>query len=304
MKTCHELPLDPLPPVALTIGNFDGVHRGHVEMLKKLRTEAKKRHLLASAITFQNHPSTILNPGTTPLLICTQEHKKRLLRDAGIDLLYSLPFTKEIAEQTPEDFISHLQSTQPFDLLLLGSDATIGKNRTGTQEHLQSLAQKYGFELEYFPDLTHEGARISSRRIRECIQQGCLKEASFLLGRPYSINGVVIQGQGRGAGLGFHTANVAVEGLCTPPFGVYAVKVHHKEQIYSGVANLGKAPTVREDAPPLLEVHLFDTHLDLYHLHIEVEFHAYLRPEMRFSSLEALKSQIQKDVESVKKMLS
>ncbi len=304
MRICHALPSSAAPPVALTIGNFDGVHRGHVEMLKKLRIEATQRQLPTCAITFENHPSTILNPGTTPLLICTLEQKKRLLRESGIELLYSLPFTKELAEQTPEQFIIRLSQSQPFDLLLLGSDATIGKNRAGTPEHMKELSRTYGFSLTYFPDITLDGQRISSRHIRESIHSGRLVEASRLLGRPYSIAGTVIKGRGRGADLGFHTANISVEGLCLPPLGVYAVLVHHQGHTYPAVANLGLAPTVRQDATPLLEVHLLDTHIDLYHLHIEVELKTYLRPEMRFSSLEALKAQIAKDVSTAKSLLT
>lgn len=303
MKILHSLPLSTQPPVAITIGNFDGVHLGHKKVFEILRSRASEHHLPTCAITFSNHPTTVLTHSTPPPLICTQEHKEHLLKDAGIDLLYMIPFTKDIAEQTPEEFIKALRKVQPFDIMVLGSDATIGKDRMGTQEVLFDLAKRYGFALEYVPDELQEGQRISSRRIRECIQKGELNEASLLLGRPYSILGMVVEGSGRGAGMGFHTANVVVDGLCLPPLGVYAVIVHYRGHSYKGVANLGKAPTIRNAENPLLEVHLFDEKMDLYGHTVDVEFRQYMRPEKRFGSVEDLKTQIAHDVQTARSLL-
>lgn len=303
MKTHYALPAKPQKPVVLTIGNFDGVHRGHQKVLKALCEYGNRLGLPANAITFSNHPATVLNPGSAPLLLCTREHKEQLLKEAGIESLYMIPFTKELSEQTPEEFIDKLLSVMPFKALVLGSDATIGKGREGTQEVLSQLAKKFGFSLEYIADETIDGRRISSRGIRECIQKGSLEEASKMLGRPYSILGHVVRGGGRGAQIGFHTANITVDGLCLPPLGVYAVIAHVEGKSYPGVANLGRAPTVKNVPTPVLEVHIFDKHLDLYDSPVEVEFRNYLRPEQKFDSIESLKQQISHDIAAAKSLL-
>lgn len=283
-------------PVVLTIGNFDGVHLGHQAVLKHLKQTAKKRRTRSAVLTFSNHPSTVLRPAHSIPLLCTTQHKVKLLEKAFIDLVILLPFTKEFSEQSADLFLQNVKKNLPFQTLILGSDAHFGKNREGDSSTVSTLAKTMGFTVEYFPDYTKEGQRISSSLIREYIQRGQLTQAEDLLGRPYSIYGPVLKGHGKGASIGFPTANLAVNDLCLPPLGVYAVTLKVDELEYIGVANLGLAPTVRHENSPILEVHLFDKHLDLYDKIVDVHFHNFIRSEKQFATIEELKKQIAQDV--------
>lgn len=290
-------------PVILTIGNFEGVHKGHQALLKQVVDLAHKHHKTAALITFSNHPTEILNPNNPTPLLCTTDHKLSLFKKAGIDLVILLPFTKDFSQQSAEAFLENIQENLPFQDLLLGSDAHIGKNREGNPTTIAALAKKIGFTVDYFPDINFESQRISSSRIRACIHKGDFKDAELLLGRPYSIMGTVIKGTGRGTPIGFPTANIAVDKLCLPPYGVYAVTLAADNKSYKGVANLGVAPTVHQERTPMLEVHLFDTNVDLYGKTVDVILHTYIRPEKRFESLDALKAQIAMDVTQAKQSL-
>lgn len=289
-----------LSPIALTIGNFDGIHLGHRAVLEHLKQTAKKNKIKSAVLTFSNHPSLILRPTHPTPLLCTIEHKIQLLHDIGIDLIILLPFTKEFSEQSAEVFLHHVLETLPFDILILGSDAHIGKNREGDRSMITKLADTLGFHVEYFPDYTQDGQRISSSLIRDYIQKGQLRQAEKLLGRPYSIYGPILKGDGRGAPLGFPTANLSVSNLCLPPLGVYAVSLSYEKKTLAGVANLGFAPTVRQENDPILEVHLFDQHLNLYGKTVDVKFFDFIRQERRFENLEELRKQIAIDIKNVK----
>lgn len=287
---------------ALTIGSYDGLHLGHQAVLEHLVKTAKRSGLKSAVLTFSNHPSTVLRPTNPTPLICSQEHKLKLFEKASIDMVILLPFTKEFSQQTADQFLRKVSHAVPFETLILGSDAHIGKNREGDQTVVTELAEHLGFSVEYFPDLLTDGRRISSNLIREALRQGDLKHAEDLLGRPYSIYSKVQKGNGKGATIGFPTANLDVAGLCLPPLGVYAVSLLEGVRCYPGVANLGVAPTMKEISEPVLEVHLFDQSSDLYGKSVEVLFHEFIRPEMRFSGVEELKAQIAKDVQAAKQM--
>lgn len=298
--------LDDVPkqikPIVLTIGNFDGMHLGHQALLQYLKNIAKKRYACSAVLTFANHPSKVLNFNPTPL-ICNIEHKLFLIDQAGIDLTILIPFTKEFSEQTPDQFLKKIQSILPFQILILGSDAHIGKNREGDKKMILALAKAMEFTAEYFPDVEKDGQRISSSLIRDCIRQGNLRQAEALLGRPYGIYGEIVKGSGRGTPIGFPTANIQVEGLCLPPLGVYAVSLFIDHKKLDGVANLGMAPTVRQDFKPILEVHLFNhPHSDMYGKKVDVHFRQYIRQERRFQSIEELKQQIAQDILKAKEI--
>lgn len=290
-------------PVVLTIGNFDGVHLGHQALLKHLLQTARKQKALSAVLTFSNHPSTILRPNHSTPLLCSTEHKIQLLKSNNVDITIALPFTKVFSEQSADLFLHNVQKTLPFQTLILGSDAHIGKNREGDRTTVTALSKQFGFHVDYFPDYEVNGHRISSSQIRECIREGHLVQTKNLLGRCYSIYGQVLKGSGRGADFGFPTANLDVNGLCLPPLGVYAVSLLVDGKEYQGVANLGIAPTVRQEADPILEVHLIDKHFDLYGKYVEVFFHEYIRPEVRFESIEMLKMQIAQDVLRAREIL-
>lgn len=208
--------LTPSKPVALTIGTFDGLHLGHQTVINRLLDRAKSEKKQTALITFSNHPLTILNPTQSPPLICTTAHRVMLLEKAGIDTLILLPFTKELSKQSAQTFLNHIKDVIPFDILILGNDAHIGKNREGNKEIIRSLAGIMGFTVEYCPDLIENGQRISSTQIRIAIQQGCFDHAEKLLARPYSIYGAISK-------INNDIYTLPTENLCLPPKGFYPV---------------------------------------------------------------------------------
>ena len=298
MKIASALTDDISPSRAkvLTIGNFDGVHLGHQLILNETIQQAAKIGTASACITFSNHPSTILRPEHPVLALCTHEHKMRLLEACSLDLLYSIPFTKELSGLTAEQFLKKVRECLLFEYLILGQDATLGNERQGSRSVIQELSRQLHFKAIYLADYLLDGERVSSRLIRKEIQNGELLSASKCLGRPYSIYSRVRKGAGRGEALGIHTANLSVEGLCIPPLGVYAVQLIHGVAVYPAVANLGCAPTFEEKSTPLLEVHVWDRKLELYGEFVEVVFRHFIRQEKRFAGSEDLKKQIADDV--------
>lgn len=292
----------PLPtPVVLTIGYFDGIHLGHQSLLKRLNEIGAAEHIPKAVITFSNHPSSVLRPDSPICSICTAQHKLRLLEENGVDFTIIIPFTKQFAEQTAEQFLNKVNQHLPFSHLILGYDAKIGKDRQGDPQSLITFSQKSGIDVEYIEEFKEKNHRFSSSRLRELIHHGDFKEASYLMARPYSIYTRVIAGIGKGKILGFPTANLEVQGLCLPPQGVYAVKAIVNGVEREGVANLGLAPTIGVRAEPLLEVHLYnDKDQDLYGKAIEVIFIKFLRAEEKFNSLEALSAKIAEDISKAK----
>jgi riboflavin kinase / FMN adenylyltransferase len=280
-------------PLAVTIGNFDGVHLGHQALLHRLKQVAPRRVV----VTFSNHPSEIIHK-TAISHLTTLAHRLNLFEKMGIDETILIPFTEEFAKQTAKEFLMELKRFIGFTYLILGHDAVIGHDRNGD---LSSLCEELCFRVEYLEAVRNRGKIVSSSEIRKCIQTGKLREAGTLLGRPYSIFATVSRGHGNGGLLGFHTANLPVEKLSLPPLGVYAVSVKIGQATLPAVANLGYAPTLHQNRPPCLEVHLIDEKRDLYGQEIEVFFLHYLRPEKRFEGLDALKNQIQKDIVAAKK---
>lgn len=276
--------------IALTIGNFDGVHLGHQALLKKLKERGKK----TAVVTFSNHPSTILKQKPVKL-ISTLSHKLHLLQN--IDFLIVKEFTTELSQLSAEDFLLQVQKEIPFSKLILGQPSRLGHKREAGHQEIDHLALKLGFAFEPISLLDEDGQICSSTRIRNLIALGELKQVETLLGRPYSIFSQVQLGEGKGRLLGFRTLNVAVNSLSLPPLGVYTASIKHKNRFYKGIANLGFAPTLKTLEEPLLEVHLLDCEEILIEEEIEVVFHHFLRQEMKFSSPEALKNQIKLDIQ-------
>ncbi len=291
-------------PGVLTIGNFDGVHRGHQAVLAQAAALAHKENRPWIALTFENHPSEILRSERRTPLICTLPHKTLLLQQAGVDWLILIPFTKELSQQSAEFFLQNVYETSPFVHLILGHDAALGKDRQGDNQRIQEFASAMHFDVACLESYTWKDQIVSSSRIRTLLQQGDLTEVADLLGRNYSIYGAVISGAATGKQLGYPTINIDVSQLCLPPFGVYAVRLMHEGVLYNGVANLGLAPTVRNDQRPLLEVHLLDIQKDLYGQFVEVVFHQYIRPEKQFPSLQALREQIHSDAVVARRLLN
>lgn len=287
---------DEKKPTILTIGNFDGVHRGHLAVLQAAKSFANKEGQIV-VITFSNHPSEVLRPEEPPIArLCTPSQKILLLDSLGVHTLITLPFTRWLAQHSAASFIEHIREFIPFTHLVLGHDATLGKDRQGRPATMKALGVQWGFEVHYLEEFRYEGHPISSTKIRELVQQGNFDMVEQLLGRPFSIYSTVIAGEGKGKLLGFPTANLDVSGLSLPPFGVYAVQVKKDHKLIQGIANLGIAPTMNENRQPLLEVHLFDVEQNLYQENIEVIFQHFIRPERKFDSIDALRQQIEKDI--------
>ncbi len=277
-------------PHTLTIGFFDGVHLGHQALLSRADT----------CVTFSGHPSSTLHPEEPLPLITSHAHRLALIKPYVQDI-HILDFTTDLATQDPKTFLTSLP---PFDHLLLGHDARLGKDRSGTPEVLQEIATAHNFILEYLPPVLIDNAPVSSSRIRLALREGDLVLAEELLGRPYSIMGTVLRGAGHGDKIGYPTANLDLTGLSHPPFGVYAITLTADHADHPGIANLGVAPTLQHNRKPLLEAHLFDVDHNLYDKTVEVTLHTYLRPEQKFNSPEALKAQIAQDITRTKSILN
>ncbi len=291
-------------PAVVTIGNFDGVHCGHQQILQHARSLANQHRCQCVVLTFSNHPSTVLRPSNSVKPLCSSQYKYSLLASYGADLIVTLAFTPEFALQTPADFLKSVQEHIPLSHLILGHDARIGKDRRGDRETILSLAKDGGFVVNYIEPHTINGEVVSSSRIRRLLQEGELEQVQHLLGRWPSFYGKALPGRGLGKTIGFPTLNLDVSSLCLPPLGVYAVTVTtQNQQLIGGVANLGHAPTVRDDSKVLLEVYLFH-HLPGIEDHdIEVSLRTFLRPEKQFDGLEQLKTQLAQDVKTAQKAL-
>ncbi len=293
-----------LPNPVLTLGNFDGVHRGHQAIFKKVVERARDIGGTSIAFTFEPHPLKVLAPERSPLLLNTFHSKMRLFEAAGIEVVICANFTRAFADQNPEDFARDvLHKLIRVKEIYVGYDYAFGKGREGSIESLKRMGQAYGFDVGVIDPVRVDGVVVSSSTIRDLITYGRVEEAARLLGRHYAIEGEVVHGSHRGQTLGFPTANLKTLSELIPGFGVYAVLAEIKGRTYKGVASIGIRPTF-DNGPVAIEVYLFDVHEDLYGKEMEVVFVKRLRGEEKFPDAKALVRQIQKDVQDAKKALS
>jgi riboflavin kinase/FMN adenylyltransferase len=289
----------------VTLGNFDGVHRGHEALLKRLYAIAQEKKLPMAIVLFEPQPQEVLQSTQTVARLTSWVEKvvalQALFNTKEIQgYILTLHFNEALANLSPDDFLHQvLLHGLNMKHLLVGEDFRFGHKRAGNIELLRQDSNQHGhdYTVETFPAFEWQGQRVSSTRIREALAAANLDLAKDLLGRPYTITGVVEKGDGKGRQLGFRTANIALERACPALLGVFAVKVHgiNAEPLY-GAANLGARPTV-DGKRTFLEVYIFDFEEDIYDRQVTVEFVKYLRPEQKFESLEQLKAQIAKDVE-------
>ena len=290
----------------LTIGNFDGVHRGHQALLKHLKQEASQRGLPTVVMTFEPQPLEFFLPEKAPARLTRLRDKIKYLAECGIDYLLCVKFDKQFAAQTPEEFVlSLLVNKLGVKFLAIGDDFRFGKNREGDFHFLQQAGARYGFEVANTESYCDKGLRISSTAVREALLNDDLVLAESLLGHPYSVCGRVVHGNELGRTIGFPTANIPMKRLVAPVKGVYAVDVYlsDNQSPLPGVANIGSRPTVKGKGVQL-EVHLIDVNMDLYGRRIDVVLRKKLRNEQRFASLDALKQQIADDVATARDFLS
>ncbi|HBV20653.1 MAG TPA: bifunctional riboflavin kinase/FAD synthetase [Nitrosomonas sp.] len=296
-------------PIALTIGNFDGVHLGHQAILSRLRNAADKLGIAACAMTFEPHPREFFAPDQAPTRLTSLREKFEQLAKSNVDCIRVYRFNYDFAKISPEEFISQLlQKELSVRWLLVGDDFRFGARRAGDVTMLKALSKQHGFEVEEMPSFLIDGQRVSSSRIREALEDGDLQTAHRLLGRPYSMSGRVINGDKLGKKLGFPTANIHVKHNRPPLSGIFAVNVYGANKstpflAFPGVASLGVRPTVHENGKPTLEVHLFDFDRPIYGYHLRVDFLHKLRDEEKYPDLDTLARQIHKDVIQAKSFL-
>ena len=290
-----------------TVGTFDGVHRGHLDVLTRLAERARTTNRTSLLLTFDPHPLELLRPERAPLLLTTRGEKLAAVEQAGIDCVAVLPFTRELAEHSAEEFVDLiLRDRFRMTELLIGHDHGFGKGRAGDVETLRSLGQLRGFTVDVIPPVqTPDGEAVSSTRIRLAIETGDLHSAEAALGRRYSVRGVVAAGDARGRSLGFPTLNVHPESLrkLLPSDGVYAVEVATASARYGGMMNLGGRPTF-DDERRTIEAHLFDTAGNFYGDVVEVGFVARLRDTRRFAGPTELMQQLALDEQGARGALT
>ena len=305
MLLTHGASAAALPPVALTVGNFDGIHRGHQAMLGRLTGEARNRGLMGCVLTFEPHPREFFSPQTAPTRLASLREKCELLAAHGVARVHVERFNRSFAALAPDAFVEQVLAKRlRARWLLIGEDFRFGSKRAGDLALLQRLGGRFGYEVETMPTVLHAGKRVSSSAVRAALAAGDLAAAEALLGRPYSISGRVIHGRKLGRELGFATANVQLKHNRPPLTGIYAVRVHGiGAAARAAVASLGVRPTITASGRAVLEVHLFDFSEDLYDAHLRVEFLHKIREEEKFADLETLKTQIARDCEAARSFL-
>ena len=297
LETIEQFHID--EPTALTIGKFDGLHRGHEELLSHL-LEKRNEDLKSVVFTFDIPPKK-LTEGDGQRLLSTNSEKQLLFAERGIDYLVRCPFTPEVMCMEPEDFVDWIVTNLHVKRIVVGEDCRFGHNRRGDHRLLAQLADRYGYELKVIRKLQFEGRDISSTYIREEIRKGNMEIAAQLLGHPYSIHGLVETGNQIGRTIGIPAANIEAEPVkLLPPFGVYASAIDIRGERYYGIANIGRKPTIKPkegDRNPVgVEMHILHFDEDIYREPVRISFYVYERPEIKFDSISDLQAQIKKDI--------
>jgi riboflavin kinase/FMN adenylyltransferase len=293
-------------PVALAIGNFDGVHRGHQALLAQLVAAARRHRLSPAVMTFEPHPRELFAPGSAPARVANIRDKIEALAAAGVERVFIQHFNRRFASLDPERFIDDvLVEGLDARCLLVGDDFRFGARRAGDVELLRSRASLRGYVVEQLATVQEHGVRVSSSEVREALAAGDLAHAAALLGRPYSISGRVLHGRKLGREIGFPTLNLRLAHKRPAAHGIYAVKVHGLgAQPRPGVASIGLRPTVDDTGRWLLEVHLFDFAQQVYGRLVRVELVHKLRDETKYDSVHALTCAIRNDAATARALLA
>lgn len=288
--------------VSLAIGMFDGVHLGHQQVIRQAVTDAAQHEGVAVAVTFDQHPSRIVAPDRVPPLLYAPSQKMRALAALGVDALLVIPFTQEFAAQPGDIFIRTLvEKLRPVHSICVGSSFAFGHKRSGNVALLQQLGRELAFAVHGLAAVALDGQKVSSTRLRETIRAGDFATAAQMLGREYALCGPVVTGDRLGRQLGFPTANLDPEGRLVPPHGVYAAHAFVAGRRHRAALNIGVRPTLGQPAPHLrIEAHLLNFEGDLYGQEMELTFVKKLRDEIKFSSVEALRQQIDLDLKAAR----
>lgn len=287
-------------PTAVSLGKFDGVHKGHDVLIRQLLS-AKEKGLETVVFTFDIPPKS-LTENNNYRVLSTNEEKKSVFEQYGIDYLLFCPFTKEIMNMEPEDFVDWLVTSLHVKRIVVGSDFCFGHNRRGNHTLLAKLSEKYGYKLTVVNKLTYKNREISSSYVREEILKGEIETANELLGYPFFVGSEVVHGRQLGRKIGIPTINMKLPAEKILPLkGVYVTKVLVNDRFYAGVTNVGCKPTVNNSNKVVVETHLLDFAGDLYGMELKVFFFHYIRPERKFESVEALRKQMEKDIGECRK---
>ncbi|MCK4417320.1 MAG: bifunctional riboflavin kinase/FAD synthetase [Candidatus Latescibacteria bacterium] len=299
---CNEFGSDSV----ITVGAFDGVHLGHAAILRYLNNVSSQAGSPSAVVTFEPHPQEIVNPQGAVSLLTTKEEKLEAFASLGIETVFVLPFTAQLAELSPEEFVREiLVDRLRTKRLVIGYNHTFGNGRSGNVEILQELGNKWGFRVNVVPPVIVGGRPVSSTRIRNLLSEGNVSEAAQLLGRNYGFCGLVYSGEGLGRRLGFPTANLRVKNArkLIPATGVYAVRAMFSTQRRAGVMNIGYRPSF-EGTQQTIELYLLNFKGDLYNTKIKVELLSKIRDEMKFLRKEGLTKQIEEDIKVAEELTS
>ncbi|MFD1360379.1 bifunctional riboflavin kinase/FAD synthetase [Lentibacillus salinarum] len=299
----HTLLLDELPETAAAIGFFDGIHEGHQKVIKTAVNQAKYNNMESAVITFHPHPSVVLKQDVEHVQYITPlQEKQQMLQRLGVDRLYIITFNKELSSLEPQSFIDHFIIQLNIKHLVAGFDFSYGHKGKGNVQTIDAHSRDV-FDVTVIDQVQAGDRKISSTRIRELLQSGEVERANELLGRPLIVRGIVKEGDKRGREIGYPTANLAISNdVLLPRIGIYAVKVLFKNEVYEGMASLGYNPTFTADRDePIVEVNIFDYNNDLYGEELVLEWHHYIRDEIKFNSAGELIRQIEEDEKQIRR---
>ena len=285
------------PPLAMALGYFDGVHRGHQQVILEAKRQAEEKDLSSAVMTFDPHPSVVLGKNTQHVHYITPLNEKvKIMEELGVDYLIIIEFTPEFAHLLPQEFIDQYVIALNVQHVVAGFDFTYGRMGKGTMETLPFHSRNQ-FSYTIVPKFVQGDEKVSSTKIRRLLKAGETIELPLLLGRFYTTSGIVVHGDKRGRTIGFPTANVDLyDEYMIPPTGVYAVRLKVENSWYDGVCNVGYKPTFNKESLKLsVEVHLFDFNKDIYGSEVVIEWHLYLRKEQKFAGIDELVAQIEKD---------
>ena len=301
MKILRGLYSPDTQPVALTIGNFDGVHLGHQALLSELRAAAQASGLQTAVVIFEPHPREFFSPQQAPTRLTSLREKLELFDSLGIDRVHVCRFNTRFAQISAAGFIHALHEKLFAKFVLIGDDFRFGSGRAGDFALMEKIGSQHDFKVQAVHTVLHNGVRISSTAVRAALAEGNMRMAQSYLGRHYSISGRVEHGDGLGKKLGFPTANVQLKHNRPPVSGIFVVQAHAEGMgVLQGVASLGVRPTVHHDGKAVLEVHLFEFAQQIYNRHMRLDFLHKLRDEEKYPDVETLTRQIALDVENAK----
>ena len=283
-------------PCVVALGTFDGLHRGHLDVIGTAKQEAEHTGAKLAVFTFSNHPLEWINPAHVPVALVTPAVKLQLLENLGVDVLIDIPFNQLVADLLPQQFLERLSALN-YSCLVVGENFTYGQRGMGNVYTLAASAQAMGFKLIVRKLVSNNGTIVSSTEIRRLITAGEVQQAAKMLGRSYSISGIVAHGNERGRLLGYPTANLELVDahVAIPLGGVYAVRAYVDGGVYGGMANIGKNPTFGDVEKPRLETNIFGFSGDIYGKTLTIEFVQRIRGEVKFASIDALKAQLAQD---------